>query len=512
MTTKTLSQVSFQHHHPTLDPLVLPTQSLAPKLIVDINKASPSISKTFDIDIQRRLSRPEPSRTWSSPPASPTRNGPYAMSSELRTLHAGKAITPPPTPTKLSHEKTASKGSAISDWDLKHGDLFTSHTLVNESARTTLVNREEEPGSTALREFSHWVFDYTIPDKKKPLGSGLWSEVYRAFPILSKPPPTFGPKSTGLNTPGPAGMTPPLTPVKSCISNPSKADIPTLSSSFAIKTPAIRSAQEVLAEEARILSYLSRFPDFEKHVVPFYGQDTRNGALVLKAMDETLESWIENTLNMLPEPARAERLIQDFPTIALRLLEGLEWISERDCMHADIKPSNFLLSFSDDESIKHVVYSDFSSAVLCLPSIASTTASKQTTSATPLGGGTWDFLDPGLVSRTSPIELSPTTDLWALAITLLIVILGSSPYDCAGSNQFRKREFVKQGSPMAYIGYGDSGPRNLARLDAASKKLSFNLHNWFSEVLINDPSKRVGVGQWKEELEGAVRKLGISKI
>ena len=87
-------------------------------------------------------------------------------------------------------------------------------------------------------------------------------------------------------------MTPPITPVHSRNSSLGTNQFPVIPPLYAIKVPASTSAKKVLQAEARILSYLSRFPDADHHIVPFFGLDTRTGALVLKAMDETLESWI----------------------------------------------------------------------------------------------------------------------------------------------------------------------------------------------------------------------------
>lgn len=337
--------------------------------------------------------------------------------------------------------------------------------------------------------------DYEITDKKKPLGSGLWSDVYLAVPSLPKPATT---EQVGLDVG--AGMTPPITPVKSRASSLSKRCVPDLPAAYAIKFPASKSAKQVLDEEAKVLSYLSRWPEVERYIVPFYGQDTRTGALVLKAMGMTLETWIEKELNALTESARTQKLATIFPDLALNLLHGLEWMEDKGCTHADIKPSNIMLSNLSSSTL-HAVYMDFSSSTLStLP------ASSDAKTSAPLGGGTWDFLDPILVAKsTTSVAPSAHSDLWSLAITLLYLVIGTSPFECAGSNVFRRREIVKHGTPLAYTAYGDDGPRNMARINALSKALSFDMQTWFAQALHKDVSKRAGVSSWRRDLEGALR-------
>ncbi|KAF2119367.1 kinase-like domain-containing protein [Lophiotrema nucula] len=434
-------------------------------------------------------------RIASSPPDSPTRMRAHTspMSGEdFRMLHDSGAITPPPTPTRVSHSKNSSTSSAYSLSSLRRGDSVSSTT---SRRRGPSLDESERPGSTDLRRFPYWVSDYDIADKKKPLGSGLWSDVYLAKPSLRRPSPS------SEQPPILAGpeMTPPITPIKSR-SGSLSSRVPITPKAYAIKVPASKSSKKVLDEEAKVLSYLSRFPESERYIVPFFGQDTRSSALVLKAMDTTLEDWIHNTLNTLPEPDRAKMLTDVFPSLASTLINGLQWMQAHTCVHADIKPSNILLSLF--LTMPSAVYSDFSSATITtLPSNSDSDSRPEA----PLGGGTWDFLDPTLVAKASdPKTPTPESDLWALAMTLLYLVIGASPYDCAGSNVFRRREFVKQGCPVGYVAYGDDGPRNLRRTKALSEALGFDVKEWFEKVLEKDPRKRVGVEEWRGELDAVV--------
>lgn len=258
-----------------------------------------------------------------------------------------------------------------------------------------------------------------------------------------------------------------------------------------------------MREEAKVLSYLSQFPDSDRHIVQFFGLDTRNDALVLKAMDGTLEDWIKKNLNNLDESLRAVKLASVFPRIALTLIDSLIWMQDKNCVHADIKPANVLTSNTpaDLTSVPTTVFSDFSSTILVTPEI-------EVHNASPLGAGTWDYLDPSLLSSLAPAEPSAATDLWSLAITLLFLIIGASPFDAFRHNKYQQREMIKSGSPLQCLAYDDAGIKNMRKMKELSKALGLDLHKWFAKVLIKDVSKRIDVAEWRDELVRATTKLG----
>jgi serine/threonine protein kinase len=360
------------------------------------------------------------------------------------------------------------------------------------------LDESPRPGGVELITFPYQVTDYEFRTdergRKKTIGEGAWSDVYLATP--SPPKPT---EQSSLQPPHGAEMTPPLTPVRTIDSGIGLDKFIATPKLYAIKVPAMTSAKKVLAAEARILSHLSRYPDAEKHIVSFYGLDTRTGALVLRAMDDTLEGWIQKELNNLDEPARAQKLAAVFPSIALALITSLQWMQDKDCTHADIKPSNILISSSSLEGTPTPVYTDFSSTILTRPD---TTIESE---ASPLGAGTWDYLDPSLLSSSSTTSPSAATDLWSLAITLLFLIVGSSPYDAFKGNKFQQREMVKSGSPLQCMGYDDQGIQNVKRLQSLSKDLGFDVQKWLAKVLVKDAGKRVSVAAWRAELESATK-------
>jgi hypothetical protein len=431
----------------------------------------------------REHSRSIHPRTLSTPPDSPTRMRASTLGShEATSMHASGALTPPATPTGTYHARS---NSASTDFLSSLSSLRRGDSLTSLHGRSSLD--EVRPGSTELLTYPHHLADYTIQvdgkGRKRPIGVGAWSDVYLATPSLLE--------STNQST---SPMSPPITPVHSRNSSLKTCDGPSAPALYAIKVPGSTSAKKVLDAEACILSYLSRFPCADAHIVPFFGQDTRNGALVLRAFSGTLEDWIQTHLNTLDESSRANTLASIFPAIALSLIDSLTWMHAKDCIHADIKPSNILCS----DSPLNPVFSDFSSTVL-------TTLSTDNPTPPPMGAGTWEFLDPSLLSSFSPAIPCAATDAWSLGITLLFLILGTSPYEAFKTNKFQQREMIKSGSPLQCLAYDDLGIVNMRRLKGLSKMVGWDVAEWLGKVLIKSKEKRVGLEEWREELVKGMR-------
>jgi hypothetical protein len=433
----------------------------------------------------REYSRPANLRTVPTPPGSPTHMRSSSLGShEATNMHDSGALTPPVTPTSSPQTK---RNSSSSDHLTLLSCLRRGDSMLSLDGRPSLD--DVRPGSTELLTYPHHSTDYTIrvdeKGRKKPIGVGAWSDVYLATPSL--PQPTDRPN---------APMSPPITPIHSHDSSLRKCDRLSIPESYAIKVPGSTSAKKVLDAEARILSYLSRFPDADTHVIPFFGQDTRTGSLVLQAKDGTLEDWIQTHLNTLDEPSRATHLASIFPSLALSLIDSLLWMHDKDCIHADIKPSNILYSSSSTSPL-HLVFSDFSSTLL---TILTSNSNDDTSTPPPMGAGTWEFLDPSLLSSFNPATPCAATDLWSLGITLLFVILGTSPYEAFKVNKFQQREMIKSGCPLQCLAYDDLGVVNVRRLNGLSKALGWDVGRWFGKVLVKSKEKRVGLRGWREEL------------
>jgi serine/threonine protein kinase len=385
-------------------------------------------------------------------------------------------MTPPHTPVESKHLSSNSGASIMSTSD------SLSVPVLPGAGR--VIKNEQMCGSDTLIEFPYWDMDYEIvtvgaKGAKKLLGSGVFSDVYHAIPVFAIQSSTQSECS----------------PLHSRSSSTSTSNLPSLPSAYAIKTPSTAAAHKVLAEEARILSFLTRFPNAEHHVVPFYGQDTRSGALVLKLMFGTLEDWTKQTLNSLPEPERATKLVLVFPSLVTQLLDSLTWLKSHGTVHADIKPANILVSSSSTSTpIPHAVFTDFSSGLL------TNVAPSSTTPSAPIGGGTWDYLEPHfLYVATRNATPNSSADLWATALSLLTIVLGASPYDVFGSNMMQKRECIKQGNPIGALAYGDDAGKKMQRLKGLSSSLGFDAGKWFKRVLVKDQDVRAGVEEWKNE-------------
>ena len=410
-------------------------------------------------------------------------------------MHDGGAMTPPATPTSPSYFRS---GSTTGDHSIqtqlaRHGSTASTASV----PRSPSIHSHPVP----LQLFDHETLEYVIlvddEGKKRPIGSGVWSDVYLAAPSLSKlvDQPFLLPPS--------ATKSPPVSPIKSNDSAIGIDPLPAVPPLYAIKAPASTSSRKVLKEEAKILSYLSQFPDSDDHIVQYFGLDSRNDALVLKAMDGTLEDWIKKDLNNLDEDLRVTKLAAVFPSLALALIDSLMWMQDKNCIHADIKPANVLTSKApaDLTSVPATVYSDFSSTILIAPEI-------EVHNASPLGAGTWDYLDPSLLSSSAPAEPSAATDLWSLAITLLFLVIGASPFDAFRHNKYQQREMIKSGSPLQCLAYDDAGIKNMRKMKDLSKALGMDLHKWFAKVLMKDVSKRTDVAEWRDELERTTTKVG----
>lgn len=404
------------------------------------------------------------------------------------------AVTPPATPTSLAHFRSSSTST---DYGTQTNIARQGSTASNASVpRSPSIHSHPVP----LQLFDHEAVEYVIlvdeENKKRPIGSGVWSDVY-----LAKPSEPTSIDQSHLMLPS-AARSPPVTPIKSNDSAVGLFVFPNIPDLYAIKAPASTSSRKVLRAEAKILSYLSQFPDSDNHIVQFFGQDLRNEALVLKAMDGTLEDWIKKNLNNLDDDLRAKKLAAVFSQIALSLIDSLSWMQDKNCIHADIKPSNILISEDPEDVISApaTVYSDFSSTILVAPEI-------EIHNASPLGAGTWDYLDPSLLRSIDAPEASTATDLWSLAITLLFLIIGASPFDGFKHNKYQQREMIKSGQPLQCLAYDDIGIKHMRRIKDLSKALGLDLHKWFAKVLVKDVSKRIGVAEWRDELARATAKV-----
>jgi serine/threonine protein kinase len=364
-------------------------------------------------------------------------------------------------------------------------------------------------------EFPHHILDYDLRSATL-LGSGLWSDVYRARPIPAIPASSTSASPSSSADPSPADpaaavQTPPLTPTKHRHPSLSSTPPPT---AYAIKLPTSRTARAVLKSEAAVLSTLTPLPGSQACIVPFHGLDPRNSALVLTALPTSLDAFVTRELNPLSEASRAEKLSAAWPGLARGLARGLEWLRAAGCVHGDVKPGNVLLMLRrGHDGTPGAVFADFSAAVMVGASSSSPSGDDggggalgngpDRNPAALRGGGTWDFLCPSLLARPGPAAPSPATDLYALAVTLLFAVIGGSPFDAAGRNVWRRREMAKLGRVLECAFSGDDGSRSEARLAALAESCGWDVRAWLAMGL-RRVERRVGVREWREALEREV--------
>lgn len=275
-------------------------------------------------------------------------------------------------------------------------------------------------------------------------------------------------------------LTPPATPRRH-VSLASSAAV------FAVKMPSRKDAVVVLGHEARMLSHLGHFLGAAQYIVPFFGLDRRNEALVFEAVIGGSLADLCNRLQHMTELARHQEVVSVFPSLALDLISGLEFMHDAGIVHADIKPQNILLDVSDHYSLPAPVirarYIDFSAAFL----------SERGPVAN--AGGTWDYMAPEQMRSQKDLS-RPTfaSDIWSLGISLLTVIVLGSPYTATcGNNMFMLREAIKTGDPLSFA---RNDPKAKQRMDACQMYI-----DCCKLALQKDRDRRVKAIAWRTWLE-----------
>ncbi|KAI9888205.1 MAG: hypothetical protein M1820_010249 [Bogoriella megaspora] len=359
-------------------------------------------------------------------------------------------LTPPATPPFQQGSEWQSSISPIS--------------LSERSLRST--DKSNQDGSSSTRKFDTRSSQYVL-DGAQVLGSGLWSTVYLA-------PVRLSPSSTDNSL----DMTPPSTPER--LSFASTSAVPNF---YAVKVPSRGDAPDILAAEARILTQLSAVHESKSFLVPFHGLDPRNGNLVMGAVPMTLDNLIEE-LAYLGEAPRQTKLERTFPSLALHAVRGMAWLHDQGIVHGDIKPSNILLSKSPSSGplpAYRPLYCDFS---------ASHSPASPQPSTSNAAAGTWSFLSPELLSSCSPSS-SQSSDIYALGITLLTVVLGESPFKAVEGNRFMLRNAINLGDPLRFAREGEL--KRMRRLEGWEV--------WMEKQLQKKAELRGSAEEWAKSLE-----------
>ncbi|KAK5019582.1 hypothetical protein LTR60_000887 [Cryomyces antarcticus] len=512
---------------------------MAPSIPPSTSASRDRIAVDSHTAILPHVDRIRPIRIQSTPPTLPT-------SSAREVERTEGLLTPPITPMQLrdvrstgnlhhaSHMSPSTGGDLsfgeITGKDSKHAEtLSTLLSLTSLSATsppaTPLRTSLDEPArgdpttqaapsppsgpESAYTEFDTSILDYDL-DTTNPLGTGLWSTVYRAQPTSSFP------SSSTKTTTNNRLPTPPASPTSTTTTTHSRPRY------YAIKAASRRDALSVLHHEARLLTHLSALPRAHAHVVAFFGFDARRNALVLGASSSTLEAFVAR-INTLEACKRREVLSRVWPTLVLDLVRGMEWLHEvGGVVHADVKPGNILLDlehasssspspfdFDSDDLVDALLnnngnnnrplrlrprFCDFSASLHHPPPPPTTASSSSSTPAAPAGAGTYAFMAPEL--------LRPH----ALATTLLYALLGRTPYPAA--NAFVLREMVKQGEPLRWARESELAHRLEPHSDSAREGGRLPALACLDLALRKRPEERTGAREWRAWLEERMGRVG----
>jgi serine/threonine protein kinase len=333
-----------------------------------------------------------------------------------------------------------------------------------------------------MRVFPVEKSDYQVSNDEQ-LGSGRWSTVYLATPLQAKLKQDH---SIGL-------LTPPTTPTRSHYSGSWLEATPEY---YAVKVASNRSSIKVLKDEATILSHLSSLSWCKDHIVPFHGYDIRNDSIVFSALPASLEDLIIKELSYYDESSHVAKLSSIFPRIIRSLTTSLAWIHAASVIHADIKPANILLRpdvpFAPGETILDIpftpVFADFTSSFRTDIVIASTSSA--------MGGGTYDFLAPELLTKPYPPPAA-ASDVYALAITLLNLIIGTSPFSGARGNRYHLLEMAKSGKAIDFVLQDARSEIRLRETaDAIHRSTGLDIIKPLNLGLKKSPDERITAREW----------------
>jgi serine/threonine protein kinase len=235
---------------------------------------------------------------------------------------------------------------------------------------------------------------------------------------------------------------------------------------------------ESLLHEAAMLTHISNVPKHQQYVVGFHGLDlgvSRNimPALVFEKMECSLHDWTKHHLSASGS-RRTSQLHAILGLVSVKLVAALSWLHDHaKVVHGDIKPSNILIRSSESGSSL-----DFT---LCFADFASAVIMNELYKAQ--SGLTYAYMSPETLKHPHD---PPTTagDVWALAVSLLEVVAGRTPYSDV-SPRMRKLAVIGYGEPVANV---EDEVINAGCMEFAKRVLS--------PALIKDPARRTSATEW----------------
>lgn len=328
--------------------------------------------------------------------------------------------------------------------------------------------------SSAAQTADAFSLDFEI-SRGQLLGTGVWSKVYK----ITSPNTQPSHQASG-------SLTPPTTPQR-----PHAIHLPR---ALAVKTAVRPDAVSVFETEAQVLTHLQQHSSAAQFIVPFLGFSTRNSALVFQCAEQgSLEKLIHAPF------ATSAELLDTFLAVTPQLVAGLAFQHSSGVVHADIKPDNILLDNidedSDDSAPTNLLarFADFGASFLssCGPNSSQ-------------GGGTWAYMAPEQLNRDPSISIpTPASDVYALGITLLSLMIGDSPFAGMSNNLFMLREAVKCGTPLNFAMREFSAEKRIENLDVEWKRRGGvgSVLDFLRPALKKDRAVRCSAQEWVEVLE-----------
>lgn len=407
--------------------------------------------------------RPPPLRTSNSPQSIPLN-----VKFQLTSTSPG-ALTPPITPVRADCKRA-----------------FASADVIKVEGQQKMEQSVEDPNMEEKRPQQTWEEtvpraypgSYELLGTEYVYGRGVWSAVYQAHGSEDPPMPNLG------------LPTPPTSP-----SNKYKPQL------LAIKAPTRRDANKILANEARILTYLHHASTTSEYVINFHGFDSAQHSLVLDAIPQTLDTYVKAAGNHARVNFSTQTMFHpvigraQWAHLAERLIDGLAFLHDvKSVVHGDIKPANILLRSdpcdTNGSDLLQPLYCDFSSSRV----VTANTAITEEVSAV-----TTDFTSPELLSsfhrrNNTRAVVTFASDVFALGVTLLTAATGESPY--AGARmEIMKVGMAKEGMPLQFARGGEQ----------ASRLMKGGVVERVVEGAVEkDPERRRKVADWKAELGACV--------
>ena len=209
------------------------------------------------------------------------------------------------------------------------------------------------------------------------------------------------------------------------------------------------------------------------NIVPFYAICEAEKGKVFYLLTELMETSLDKTIFSQPLPKQKKQM-----EIAMKIVQGIEYLHTRNIVHGDVKPSN-VLTANDDTDVK---VCDFGMSRI-----------KSTPGVTMVDrpAGTVIFMTPE--ELLSGVKANFKTDSWALAATLTELFTGQQFWDIP--KQKDAQAYIKKEMEQQHFSSG------MATLKKKNKKLFTVVEGCFSYVA----DVRDSVSDLRAKLEAYMR-------